>query len=70
MDGFGCNFIQISSNSAKCILNKAHVFSKDLNDYLFFLFLGVEDAFSATSKVMTVSFHKYLTGFFPGKYNL
>ncbi|XP_071134734.1 histone deacetylase 8-like [Mytilus edulis] len=27
---------------------------------------GVEDAFSATSKVMTVSFHKYLTGFFPG----
>jgi len=28
---------------------------------------GVEDAFSFTSKVMTVSFHKYCSGFFPGK---
>ncbi|XP_078268450.1 histone deacetylase 8 isoform X2 [Rhinoraja longicauda] len=27
---------------------------------------GVEDAFSFTSKVMTVSFHKYSPGFFPG----
>ncbi|GFR66354.1 histone deacetylase [Elysia marginata] len=27
---------------------------------------GVEEAFSLTSKVMTVSFHKYATGFFPG----
>ncbi|KXJ23746.1 histone deacetylase 8 [Exaiptasia diaphana] len=27
---------------------------------------GVEDAFSFTSKVMTVSFHKYCSGFFPG----
>ncbi|XP_046578893.1 histone deacetylase 8-like [Haliotis rubra] len=27
---------------------------------------GVEDAFCTTSKVLTVSFHKYLSGFFPG----
>ncbi|XP_041354298.1 histone deacetylase 8-like [Gigantopelta aegis] len=27
---------------------------------------GVEDAFCSTSKVLTVSFHKYLAGFFPG----
>ncbi|CAH1800130.1 unnamed protein product [Owenia fusiformis] len=27
---------------------------------------GVEDAFCATSKVMTVSFHKFSPGFFPG----
>ncbi|KAK2172727.1 hypothetical protein NP493_931g00010 [Ridgeia piscesae] len=27
---------------------------------------GVEDAFCATNKVMTVSFHKYSPGFFPG----
>nr|QVX32610.1 HDAC8 [Platynereis dumerilii] len=27
---------------------------------------GVEDAFCATSKVMTVSFHKHAPGFFPG----
>ncbi|EDO32559.1 predicted protein [Nematostella vectensis] len=27
---------------------------------------GVEDAFSFTPKVMTVSFHKYSSGFFPG----
>ncbi|XP_064610277.1 histone deacetylase 8-like [Liolophura sinensis] len=27
---------------------------------------GVEDAFSATSKVFTLSFHKYSAGFFPG----
>ncbi|GFO31841.1 histone deacetylase, partial [Plakobranchus ocellatus] len=26
----------------------------------------VEEAFSLTSKVMTVSFHKYASGFFPG----
>lgn len=34
----------------------------------FFLFfsLGVEDAFSFTSKVMSVSFHKFSPGFFPG----
>ncbi|XP_013383573.1 histone deacetylase 8-like [Lingula anatina] len=31
---------------------------------------GVEDAFCATSKVMTVSFHKYSPGFFPGTGNL
>lgn len=28
---------------------------------------GVEDAFSFTPRVMTVSFHKYASGFFPGK---
>ena len=27
---------------------------------------GVENAFSTTPHVMTVSFHKYDTGFFPG----
>lgn len=27
---------------------------------------GVEDAFSFTSKVMTVSLHKFSPGFFPG----
>lgn len=32
------------------------------------LLVGVEDAFSFTSKVMSVSFHKYSPGFFPGKY--
>ncbi|NXV98591.1 HDAC8 deacetylase, partial [Calonectris borealis] len=31
---------------------------------------GVEDAFSFTSKVMTVSLHKFSPGFFPGKLNL
>jgi len=31
---------------------------------------GVEDAFSATSKVMTVSFHKVAPGFFPGSGSL
>ena len=30
------------------------------------LFAGVEDAFSFTSKVMSVSFHKFSPGFFPG----
>uniref|UniRef100_A0A674HFJ3 Histone deacetylase 8 n=1 Tax=Taeniopygia guttata TaxID=59729 RepID=A0A674HFJ3_TAEGU len=30
----------------------------------------VEDAFSFTSKVMTVSLHKFSPGFFPGGYNL
>lgn len=28
---------------------------------------GVEDAFSFTSKVMTVSLHKFSPGFFPGQ---
>jgi len=28
--------------------------------------LGVEDAFCATGKVLTVSFHKHSPGFFPG----
>ena len=32
------------------------------------LFLGVEDAFCATSKVLTLSLHKYGSGFFPGKH--
>lgn len=32
-----------------------------------FLLTGVEDAFSFTSKVMTVSLHKFSPGFFPGK---
>ena len=27
---------------------------------------GVEDAFCATGKVLTVSFHKHSPGFFPG----
>jgi hypothetical protein len=31
------------------------------------LFLGVESAFCVTPKVMTVSFHKYSPGFFPGQ---
>jgi acetoin utilization deacetylase AcuC-like enzyme len=31
---------------------------------------GVEDAFSFTPRVMTVSFHKYASGFFPGKSNV
>ncbi|KAJ7418950.1 Histone deacetylase 8 [Willisornis vidua] len=31
---------------------------------------GVEDAFSFTSKVMTVSLHKFSPGFFPGKLNM
>uniref|UniRef100_A0A8C1GF55 Histone deacetylase 8 n=1 Tax=Cyprinus carpio TaxID=7962 RepID=A0A8C1GF55_CYPCA len=31
---------------------------------------GVEDAFSFTSKVMTVSLHKFSPGFFPGGYTL
>ena len=30
---------------------------------------GVEDAFCATNKVFTLSFHKYSPGFFPGKMN-
>lgn len=30
-------------------------------------FAGVEDAFSFTSKVMTVSLHKFSPGFFPGE---
>jgi len=29
-------------------------------------YAGVEDAFRATGKVLTVSFHKYSPGFFPG----
>ena len=28
--------------------------------------IGVEDAFCATGKVLTVSFHKHSPGFFPG----
>lgn len=34
---------------------------------LFISLVGVEDAFSFTSKVMTVSLHKFSPGFFPGK---
>lgn len=37
------------------------------NVVLLFSTSGVEDAFSFTSKVMTVSFHKYSPGFFPGR---
>lgn len=32
--------------------------------------IGVQDAFSFTSKVMTVSLHKFSPGFFPGKLDL
>lgn len=38
--------------------------------FLFSFLIGVEDAFSFTSKVMTVSLHKFSPGFFPGKLNL
>ena len=31
---------------------------------------GVEEAFSATSKVLTVSFHKMSPGFYPGIYRI
>lgn len=35
--------------------------------FLLRLSAGVEDAFSFTSKVMTVSLHKFSPGFFPGR---
>jgi hypothetical protein len=52
----------ISEQTKRCVLYNINY------NYivLLLLFLGVEDAFSATSKVMTVSFHKYASGFFPG----
>jgi hypothetical protein len=33
----------------------------------YYIISGVEEAFSSTNKVMTVSVHKYAVGFFPGK---
>ena len=38
----------------------------DFNNYI----KGVQEAFEYTNKVMTVSFHKYMPGFFPGTGNL
>ena len=38
-----------------------------INEATLFLQTGVENAFSFSHTVMTVSFHKFEVGFYPGK---
>ena len=49
------------------VLPGIHAGYKSNNIFSCMYFSGVEDAFCFTPKVMTVSFHKYCPGFYPGK---
>lgn len=57
----------VSSNS---VCSDSVIYINDAWKFFFNFPIGVEDAFSFTSKVMTVSLHKFSPGFFPGKLNL
>ncbi len=65
-----CNLGHTTHQQLSLIQNMVFV-AWFLSVILCFMFdTGVEDAFCATSKVMTVSFHKVSPGFFPGTHRV